>query len=251
MERIAGIVVPSSVGPADTVSATSDRTFADVGYSPSAGDLRLSGADEIRTCLREISATASERVDSLIPTVPSTEALTSSLASDLRMVERGVRLRSLFPDHAKEATRITDYAEHVGRYGVEVRHGAVGQVRMVLFDSSVAVISAVTSGSSATPAALVTRTSGVISAMSSYFALLWARSGTISTDAAIRPGAAREASILAAVIAGKTDRAIAREHGVDERTVQRTLSTLRQRYGVNSRYQLVAEAVARGRATAT
>lgn len=218
-----------------------------VGILSSVDGVELVGLDQILAALRRLTATACARADSLLPKVLPRQALDESVFHDLRMVNRGVQLRSLFPRQAQRHEATLQYAMHVGAHGVQVHAGEVSPVRMVIYDRSVAVVSAVTTDSNATPTAVVTRSEGVVTLLSAHFDLLWGQSVPLAaTGCALDGLTARDEAILAAVIAGRSDRSIAREHGITERTVQRTIRSLRELFGVESRTALAAEGTRRG-----
>ncbi len=86
--------------------------------------------------------------------------------------------------------------------------------------------------------ALMVSGGGVLDALVALFELTWRRARPLPDSAAGGDLSSREQQIMELLIAGLTDRSIAAQVGVSERSVQRVIRQLMTRAGANSRVQL-------------
>ncbi|BBA96615.1 putative transcriptional regulator [Actinacidiphila reveromycinica] len=117
-------------------------------------------------------------------------------------------------------------------------------VRMCVADHAVALVPLGADARSPEPAMLVIGASGLLDALVALFESVW--SGGVPLA---RPGAGAgtlQQRILAMLVMGSTDAAMARSLGVAVRTVQRRIAAMQRTAGVDNRIQLVWHAARNG-----
>jgi len=86
---------------------------------------------------------------------------------------------------------------------------------------------------------LVIRPSGLLDALTTLFDTLWAAGVPLVRPDPEHPRNALRLRILAMLVSGSTDAAMARSLGVAVRTVQRHIAAMQRAAGVDNRVQLV------------
>jgi hypothetical protein len=125
--------------------------------------------------------------------------------------------------------------------GEESRVARSLPMKMVMGDARIALVPLETSPEVIEVAAVV-HPSALLESLKTSFELLWQRStqlGDVSREAAVRDRFAEpDLQVLDLLTAGLTDKAVARQLGVTERTVQRRMQRIMSEYGVRTRLQL-------------
>ncbi|MEU6852657.1 hypothetical protein ABZ901_22370 [Actinacidiphila alni] len=128
-------------------------------------------------------------------------------------------------------------------------------VRLCVADRSLALLPLPADGRPPDPVMLVIRPSGLLDALVALFESVWAggvpvgrldaSSPPVRTDAG-GPRSALQSRILAMLVSGSTDAAMARALGVAVRTVQRHIAAMQRDAGVDNRIRLVWHAARHG-----
>lgn len=84
----------------------------------------------------------------------------------------------------------------------------------------------------------VLRSPGLVEVFRDIFERLWAQSLPVDVEHDRGGDARADQQLLVLLANGLSDRAVARELGISERTLSRRITTLSQRYGAQSRFQL-------------
>lgn len=216
-----------------------------------AADLRftqLTSIDDIRKKLRELASTCVWEACSFMPGGAQSEAsLAASRPLDEEAIARGVRLRTIFLESARNDPATHSYALWLGELGSEVRTAVSLPLRMLVVDRKTAVVPLDQEDSRA--GAVVVSGAGVVSGLMALFNKVWHESRPIVSRRPPRSPAGlspQNKQILVLLSTGHTDEAIARQLGISVRTVRRVASGLFQRLGARSRFQAGAIAVAQG-----
>lgn len=202
------------------------------------------GGDEVRQRLRDLSVQARESVVAVHPTMAPIEVLHAGLELDRALLERGVEYRVVWPHSARRQADSVDYMRLIINLGAHVRTAATLPTRMIVLDSSIALIPLPPAQGAG---AAIVRDPVVLDFMSHIFGHIWERSqpvNDISYDAVVFEEI--ELAILGDLAAGRTDEAIARRLGIATRTLRRYLSSLFERLGVETRFQLGIAAMRSG-----
>lgn len=119
-------------------------------------------------------------------------------------------------------------------------------VRMCVVDRSLALLPLAADAQPPDPVMLVIRPSGLLDALVTLFESVWAASVPLGRTDAGPPRSALHLRILAMLVSGSTDAAMARSLGVAVRTVQRHIAAMQRDAGVDNRVQLVWYAARNG-----
>ncbi len=204
----------------------------------------LAGSDEVRQRLRDLSVQARESVIAIHPTMAPVEALRAGLDLDRTLLERGVDYNVVWPHSARRQAESVDYMRLIMDLGAHVRTAAVPPVRMIVLDRTVALIPLPAEDGEG---AAIVRDPVVLDFMAHIFEHVWevARPvDDIAYDEAVYSEI--ELAILSDLAGGRTDEAIARRLGIATRTLRRYLSSLFERFGVETRFQLGIAAMRAG-----
>ncbi|MBW1598469.1 helix-turn-helix transcriptional regulator [Streptomyces sp. JJ38] len=160
----------------------------------------------------------------------------------LRLHRAAGRARVVLP-HA--SLRLPDIAEPVARQvqdGVGVRHSPRLPPGALVLTTGGAVL---TTGLGAGTQYILTRDTAALRALTGLSELLWERADRYCEEREEPPNEA-ERQILGMLVQGLTDRAIARQLGLSDRTVRRVVAQLMDRLRAQSRFEAGARAAERG-----
>lgn len=154
---------------------------------------------------------------------------------------RGVRYRVLYETAlVEEPGMIESVAEGV-RHGEQARATASLPIRLMIADGTVALCPLVqhTAGGAEPTAALV-HDSSLLGALVALFESYWDRASPLLVDERVGPVqlVPEERQLLSLLVGGVSDKAVATQLGVSQRTVQRRIYDLMRRAGAHTRMQL-------------
>jgi Predicted transcriptional regulators len=208
---------------------------------------RIVGIDAIRDRLRELAATCAWEACSFMPGgAQSASSLAASRPLDMDAINRGVRLRTVYLDSARNDPATRDYARWLTELGSEVRTAPTLPLRLLIVDRRYALVPADTDDSGAM--ALMISGSGIVSALYALFNSVWKEARPLGATSRRRDDnglSAQEKQVLRLLGEGHTDEVIARRMGVSVRTARRIAANLLARLGARSRFQAGMLAVAR------
>ncbi|WP_328380525.1 LuxR C-terminal-related transcriptional regulator (plasmid) [Streptomyces sp. NBC_00440] len=174
------------------------------------------------------------------------ESLVMARLLDADVLSRGVSVRNLYLDAARNDPATEGYAQWLVAEGGEARTTPHLPVRMVIYDRRFALLPA--DLKSANSGAIVLESPGAVAALQSLFDQMWRQ----STPFHVKPWrdekglSERERVLLRLLAEGDTDEAIAHKLAVSVRTVRRVIAELMKRLGARSRFEAGALALARG-----
>ncbi|MFH8568056.1 LuxR C-terminal-related transcriptional regulator [Streptomyces sp. NPDC017993] len=206
----------------------------------------LVGVDAIRKKLSAMTRKVRREVMCFAPNGGhSEESLLAAKPLDQQLLNRGVRLRTVYLDSVRNSPHTTAYAEWLATHGGEVRTAPSLPVRMIIMDGEAAVIP--TNTDNTKEGAVVLHGQGTLAALCALFESTWASAnplGAVSTpdDQGLT---AQEREVLEFLYGGLTDEAVAKRLGVSARTARRIANNLMERLGSRSRFQAGALAVQR------
>lgn len=119
-------------------------------------------------------------------------------------------------------------------------------VRLCVADRSLALLPPAPDARPPDPVMLVVRPSGLLDALVTLFETVWTAAVPLGRPHAEQPRSAQQSRILAMLVSGSTDAAMARALGVAVRTVQRHIAAMQREAGVDNRVQLVWHAARHG-----
>ncbi|WP_431683435.1 helix-turn-helix domain-containing protein [Kitasatospora sp. KL5] len=168
-------------------------------------------------------------------------------------LRRGVRYRAILQRSALTGPgMVADVLASLAE-GEQLRVADHVPVKLVIADSSVAMVP-LSSARNTAAASVLVHAGGLLDALIAYFETSWQAAFPIAANtvgdglAESRPDEIDEldSRILALVLAGLTDQAAAGQLGISRRTVQRRITDLMARAGVETRIQLGWQAARRG-----
>lgn len=193
----------------------------------------------VRRTLAQLAAEATEEVITAQPGgARPAEALKESLECTDELLDRGVRLRTLYQHTARFSPATTEFVHHVTERGAEVRTRSDGFMKLLLFDGKVAV----TTLRDDRYGALIVRDPHVVDFMRTAFEPAWStaipfpsRYDPVTADQVLDDIKTTIAHLLTE---GLEDKVIARRLGMSLRTCQRHVSDLMRRLGARNRLHL-------------
>ncbi|MFJ3214907.1 LuxR C-terminal-related transcriptional regulator [Kitasatospora sp. NPDC086801] len=198
------------------------------------GVVYVEGHVHIRQRISQLVSDCRSEVLAAQPGHRPADTLQVALLQDVQLLQRGCALRTIYQPVALADPPALAYAEEVTRHGSLIRVLDEPFQRLLVFDRTVAVISADDDNSTAaflTDPAAITFLVGA-------FERDWARADTAETAAALGPTRTTPDRVGRLLARGLTQRAVATRLGLSERTVAAHISRLRDRHGAQTLFQL-------------
>jgi DNA-binding CsgD family transcriptional regulator len=207
----------------------------------------LSNVEEVRALLTRLSARCAREMISSQPGggARKPEAMQEAIGRDRSMLERGIRIRTLYHHTARFNGPSQAYVAAASALGAEYRtaHELFG--RLIVFDRAVAFVPL----QDESWGAVVIREPHLVGYLCDIFEQSW-NLATPFADAASQglERVSREIheTILRLLAAGLKDETIARRLGMSLRTARRHIADLMEQLGATSRFQAGAAAAAAG-----
>lgn len=202
------------------------------------GSEKVEGLDRVMDRLEVLAKSVRHELLAFVPggaQVP--QALAAARRNDTDLLARGVEMRTIYQDSARNDPLTLAYAEWLAQSGGEVRTLPVLPPRMLVFDRATAVVPLDPQDSRA--GALVTSEPGIVSALVALFEQTWQNARPIgaSRERHVDGLLASERAVLNLLAQGLTDEAAAKRLGVSPRTVRRTVAALMDRLDARSRFE--------------
>lgn len=165
------------------------------------------------------------------------KVLAEATERDLEALGRGVSMRTLYQHSARQSPATREYVARVSATGAEVRTLDEFFNRMIVIDRRLAIIP----GESGDETALAIYEKSLVSYLVDIFERAWERARPITAS-----GAEAERSIaddvramtIRLLVEGHSDPASAKRLGVSTRTYAGYIASLKDEYGVQTRFQL-------------
>ena len=227
-----------------------EHRAATAGRSLSALIEVVTGADAIRHRYQQVQQAATTELRMFVA-APFVAVPVGQNAAEAAAADRGVRIRVVTEQQVLASLSAThEVAESLSR-GVELRVVERLPLKLVLADSDLALVplAADATGPSVEPGAVLLQRSGLLAALDALFESVWQQGYPLDLahvgDPDHRPdghGAedptTLDRQILALLLAGLTDQAVAAQLDLSLRTLQRRLRHLQDLSGVRTRMQL-------------
>ncbi len=175
------------------------------------------------------------------------EELRQAEERDLRALDRGVRMRTLYQHSARQSPATREYVAEMSAHGAEVRTLDEFFRRLIIVDREVAVIP----GADNHHVALALRDKSVVAYLVDIFDRSWERGRPFTAHEARNEKTIASdvrAMTIRLLVEGHSDPASAKRLGVSTRTYAGYIAALKEEYGVQTRFQL---GHAMGRASTT
>ncbi|WLQ34737.1 helix-turn-helix transcriptional regulator [Streptomyces castrisilvae] len=199
----------------------------------------LEGVNRINAALDQATAECRTEVLTVQPGGGRIEdRLSKSLDRGLSVVQRGVRMRTLYQHTVRHSPSTLAYAERMADSNVEIRTLEELVERLIVFDRTVAFIPA----QDDRQVALELRHPGLVEYLANVFEQLWNRAAPLREEIKYEPIplgiSGVQYSIAQLLIEGHVDDSIARRLGMNVRTCRAHVAKLAAALGSNSRAQL-------------
>ncbi len=187
-----------------------------------------------------ISAQVMRCTDEILTAQPSGRRKATTLAAvedrDRAALERGVAMRTLYQHSARQSPATREYVFEMAGFGAETRTLDEFFKRLLVFDGQVALIP----GSANNAVAVVVTDRSIVGYLVDIFERAWERALPFTVDDQINRTVADDvrAMALRMLVEGHSDAASAKRMGVSPRTYATYISSLKQEYGVQTRFQL-------------
>ncbi|WP_329136389.1 LuxR C-terminal-related transcriptional regulator [Streptomyces sp. NBC_01476] len=199
------------------------------------------GDNRKRQTLAEFNASIAAATGSMHPgPLPNSEVLSHSIRADEELIQRGIRVRAIYPQSVDSAPRQRKYLAQLSATGVEVRLAAQVPFDLLIADSHTAFLTA--NPENPSEAAIVVRGAALIRSYIALYEDCWLRSVPYSAQATSTfdpDGELTEQhrTTMRLLANGLTDERIARKLGVSLRTVSRLVSEVMRYLQADSRFQ--------------
>ncbi|GAA1879302.1 helix-turn-helix domain-containing protein [Asanoa iriomotensis] len=210
-----------------------------------AGDLVevVTGVDVISRRFEQLQATATDEVQALV-TATTLAVSRQDNKAESEGLSRGVRYRVVVERAVLEQEGGTADAAAALAAGEEVRVTEHVPIKLVIADRAIGVLPMADETNQ--PTAIVVHRSGLLDALQALFDAVWeqarplqlAPGGALDERAGEQTLSPLDRQVLALLLAGLTDAAIASQLGMSMRTVQRRVSRMMELAGVRTRMQL-------------
>ncbi|NUR63650.1 MAG: helix-turn-helix transcriptional regulator, partial [Catenulispora sp.] len=204
----------------------------------------VTGKAAIQAVFEDLAYGAKVCVDRLTPTPRVSEtAAAQSAALDATLLQRGIRMRSLYLDAIHDDPPSADYARALQTAGAHVRTSPALPQCLFVVDRRVALVPL-------DPAlhgcgAAVVRAPGVVAALVGLFDAVWHDAAPLDIGRDIGLSNT-ERSLLRLLAEGASDERAAKKLGVSLRTVRRIMADLMHRLDASSRFEAGIKAAKRG-----
>ncbi len=199
----------------------------------------LEGRDRINAALNLAAGQCQTEMLTVQPSTRRTErSLVQGLERDRTLIERGVRIRTLYQHTARYSPEKLAYVEQLSKGKVEYRTIDELVERLIICDETVAFIPT----RDDQEVALELRHPGLVRYLIKVFEFMWGRSVPLSAGAPYETAADGitdiQHSIAKLLVEGHVDEAIARRLGMNVRTCRAHIAKLAAALGSGSRAQL-------------
>lgn len=208
---------------------------------------RIDGLDAIQDRLEALAGRATSECLSFMPGgAQSTRSLEASKPLDQAMLERGVRVLTVYLDSVRNDSPTLNYARWLTQLGGEVRTVPSLPLRTVIFDRDIAMVPVDPENSRS--GAVQLSGAGVMAAMNALFDQVWATAtplglGQQRTEEGPTP---QEREILSLLAQGFTDEVVGKRLCLGVRTVRRMMADISERLEARSRFEIGVKACTRG-----
>ncbi|MFJ2193918.1 LuxR C-terminal-related transcriptional regulator [Kitasatospora sp. NPDC087861] len=208
---------------------------------------RLLGMDAIHSRLEQMGRSATTEVLSSQPGNQRPEDLTASRPADAEALGRGITMRTLYQDSARNQPHVTTYAHWLLSQGSEIRTAPAIPQRMVIVDRTQGLVPIDPADNR--KGALHVTEPGILAALLDFFEQAW---NTAVPLGATRPEdprtnlTATERELLRLLSSGITDDVAGQRLGISSRTVGRHMASIMERLGAASRFEAGIKAAHRG-----
>ncbi len=224
------------------------RMVADRAETRTAHGERLLGMDAIQRRLDILGRNTTTELVGVHPGASQRpEDLAAGREGNAEVLARGVTVKSLYQDAARNDPHTTAYAHWLLSLGSEVRTAPVIPQRLVISDRAQALVPI--DPDDTRRGALHVTEPGLVRALQELFEQAWATAVPLGAARTDDPGTGltdTERELLRLLGTGLTDDAAGQRLGLSTRTVRRHMASVMERLGATSRFEAGIKAAQRG-----
>lgn len=212
----------------------------------------LQGLERVHAVMARIVDSARSEIHSAHPGQRPKDLVARSLPRDVKLAERGVRLRTIYHPNNRRVRSVHEWARTMAMHGSQVRTLSAPFLKCVIVDDRHAFISDFIEGADVTQSAWHVQHPAMVAWIREVFQQTWERAtpwetnppqenigpSGASTSEGPRMTTPETRAILRGLCAGWTHQQIGQSLGLSERTVTKRLSELRERIGLATNAQL-------------
>jgi DNA-binding CsgD family transcriptional regulator len=191
--------------------------------------------DEVRRLIAGFAEQCREEALTSHPGGARDEALFEGMERTLRMLGRGVRMRTLYQHTARFSPATASYVHRMTELGARVRTLAGGFPRCIVFDQNIAILPLVDGA----PGAAVVRDACVVAFLTESFERAWSMASEFPSDfhTSDRKTVTSEIqrTIASLLVQGESDKRISQVVGISLRNCQRHISAIMKNIGAHNR----------------
>ncbi len=198
----------------------------------------IRGIDNIR---RFLVATVDDAQHEILTAQPTLGRPAGSLENaserDIRAVQRGIGMRTLYQHSARRSVAIKEYVAAVSQHGAQVRTLEEFFNRMIIIDRLMAIVP----GAEGNDVAIAIHEPSLVAYLADVFERYWERARAFDdrAESTVRDVAEDVRNMtVRMLIEGHSDPASAKRVGVSTRTYAGYIASLKAEYGVQTRFQL-------------
>ena len=198
----------------------------------------IRGIDNIN---RFLVATVDDAQHEILTAQPTLGRASGSLENaserDIRAVQRGIGMRTLYQHSARRSVAIKDYVSAVSQHGAQVRTLEEFFNRMIIIDRLMAIVP----GADGNDVAIAIHEPSLVAYLADVFERYWERARAFDdrAESTVRDVAEDVRNMtVRMLIEGHSDPASAKRVGVSTRTYAGYIASLKAEYGVQTRFQL-------------
>lgn len=200
---------------------------------------------EAQAALQAALAGAKALIRTAHPLTRSAESLKVSLSIDIPRLDRGVGLRTIYPDSARSRGPERDYTKKISEHGAEVRTLASDFTRCIIIDDLLAVVSDYRTVPASRDTAWLVTHPGILAFITEVFDTQWALAAPWMGDRARSVDGGnittpRTREILRRFSRDQTIKQIASGMSLSVATINSEIANLYEQTGTNSHFALGA-----------
>ncbi|MGW4158334.1 helix-turn-helix transcriptional regulator [Streptomyces sp. NPDC004788] len=201
---------------------------------------QIEGLEAVRTVIDELTFFArTENMTTNPVGVLTPESIEVSRPIDLRILRRGVRMRTLMASACLQDETTMTYLRELAARGAEIRISAHPLERMIICDRAVALTPI--DPENTARGALLTREPGLVNTVVSLFERMWAASKELPEDT-VPALTETEQRVVKALYLVDKDETGARQLGMAVRTYRKHVARLMERLDAETRFQAALRA---------
>lgn len=176
---------------------------------------------------------------------PPQELVDEMILRDIEVISGGAQIRALYPRHITSIGYVREYLAEAVHQGADVRLASYLPLRMILVDENLAILPIDPKDTSR--GAFAIQSAEVARSLEAVFDFHWHGAWKLddACGEAVATGppllSSQEQAIIRMLAMGAKDDAIARQLSISPRTLSRTISTMLDRLGVQSRFQAAVQ----------